>query len=122
MVAPAPIEDALKASPIISQVCMVGDGKKYLSALITLSEGKMEEIKKLNKSQMGLTLNNPELINEVGTYVETLNNQLANYERIKKFTILSREFSVADGEMTPTLKMKRSVIESRFKDVIEGMY
>ena len=122
MVAPAPIEDALKAAPIISQVCMVGDGKKYLSALITLSEGKMEEIKNLNKNHEGLTLTYPELIHEVGNYVETLNSQLASFERIKKFAILSREFSVADGEMTPTLKMKRSVIETRFKDVIEGMY
>ena len=122
MVAPSPIEEALKAAPIISQVCMVGDGRKYLSALITLSEAKLEEAKSMKNVGQGLTLNIPTLLEEVRVYVDELNGSLASYERIKKFAVLSKEFSIADGEMTPTLKMKRSVIEIRYREVIEELY
>ena len=54
--------------------------------------------------------------------VDAVNRSLAGYEKIKKFAVIGREFSIIDGEMTPTLKMKRAVIETRFKSVIDGMY
>jgi len=120
MIAPLPIEEALKASPIISQVCMVGDGRKFLSVLITLSEAKLGEAKKLGLSGEVITF--PTIINDVKKYIDNLNASLAGYEQIKKFAILSREFSIEEGEMTPTLKMKRNVIETRFQAVIDQFY
>ena len=118
MVAPLPIEEALKADPIISQVCMVGDGRKFMAALITLSESSMESAKK----DSARTITQPDLVSQVKTVVDQLNGTLASYEQIKKFVILRNEFSIAEGEMTPTLKMKRNVIETRYRDVIDAMY
>ena len=122
MVAPLPIEEALKEAPLISQVCMVGDGRKFLSALITLSESKLEELSKSQGTLSGKVVTVPAVVKEVKGYVDQLNSTLANYEQIKKFVILSKEFSVNEGEMTPTLKMKRNIIEKRYQEVIEPLY
>lgn len=122
MIAPLPIEEALKASPMISQVCMVGDGRKYLSALITLSESKLEELAREKGALEGRRITTPQVLKEVNQQVENLNATLASYEQIKKFAVLTKEFSIAEGEMTPTLKMKRNVIESRYRDIIEQLY
>ncbi|MFZ9595408.1 MAG: AMP-dependent synthetase/ligase [Bdellovibrionia bacterium] len=120
MVAPVPIEEALKASPLISQVCMVGDGRRFLSALITLSESKLAQVKKTSPAAKLIT--DPQVVQEISQVIDQVNSQLAGFEQIKKFSIIGREFSVEEGEMTPTLKMKRSVIEARFRDVIDQMY
>ena len=123
MIAPLPIEEALKAAPIISQVCMVGDGRKYLAALITLSEGKLIELQSQGgKVLTGITVADAKVVSEVKQHVDALNKELPSYEQIKRFSVLAKEFSIADGEMTPTLKMKRNVIETRYKDVIDQMY
>lgn len=121
MIAPLPIEEQLKAAPIISQVCIVGDGRKYLSALITLSEAKTAELKAKGGSASKV-ITDSAVISEVRKYIDELNSQLASFEQLKKFSVLANEFSIADGEMTPTLKMKRNVIEERYRDVIDQMY
>jgi long-chain acyl-CoA synthetase len=123
MIAPLPIEEALKAAPSISQVCMVGDGRKYLSALITLSEVKLAALKDSGSLDAGhRTISAASMIEEVTRAVDDLNTRLASFEQIKRFAVLTQEFSIAEGEMTPTLKMKRSVIESRYRDVIDSLY
>ncbi|MGK4007243.1 long-chain fatty acid--CoA ligase [Sorangium sp. So ce1036] len=122
MIAPLPIEERLKAAEIISQVCMVGDGRKYLSALITLTEIKLAELQDRGALRGDTVITSVEVVGQVKAHVDALNAELASFEQIKKFTVLGREFSIQDGEMTPTLKMKRSVIEQRFRDVIDQMY
>ncbi|KYG07205.1 hypothetical protein BE21_30685 [Sorangium cellulosum] len=122
MIAPLPIEERLKAAEIISQVCMVGDGRKYLSALITLTEGKLAELKGRGALNGDAAITTPEVVDQVKAHIDALNAGLASFEQIKRFTVLGREFSVQDGEMTPTLKMKRNVIEQRFRGVIDQMY
>ncbi len=122
MVAPLPIEEKLKTADIISQVCLVGDGRKYFSAIVTLTESKLAELQKEGRLGAGPALEDPTTIAEVNTHVDELNKGLANYEKVKRFVVLTREFSIADSEMTPTLKMKRAVIESRYKDLIDQMY
>ena len=123
MVAPHPIEECLKESPLIGQACMVGDGRKYLSVLITLSESVLAELKAASpRSLEGGVVRHPETLSQVKNAVEYLNRSLAQYEQIKRFVVIAREFSVAEGEITPTLKMKRSVIETRYKEVIDSMY
>jgi len=125
MVAPLPIEEELKAAPLISQACMVGDGRKYLSVLVTLSEGKLKELQGQGaggSSGSSKVITRADVIAEVKKHVDELNAHLASYEQIKRFAVLANEFSIADGEMTPTLKMKRNVIETRYRDVIDSMY
>ncbi|WP_437591096.1 AMP-dependent synthetase/ligase [Sorangium sp. So ce1000] len=122
MIAPLPIEEKLKAAEIISQVCMVGDGRKYLSALITLTEGKLAELKERGALNGDTAITSPEVVGQVKAHIDALNAELASFEQIKRFTVLGREFSVQDGEMTPTLKMKRNVIEQRFRRTIDEMY
>jgi long-chain acyl-CoA synthetase len=122
MVAPGPLEEKLKQASEISQVCIVGDGRKYLSALFTLSEGFQADLKAGGRLPTAGAVTDKEVIGKVKAVVDTLNKELASYEQIKRFTVLAREFSIEDGEMTPTLKMKRNVVEARYKDLIEQMY
>ena len=123
MIAPLPIEELIKASPLISQVCIVGDGRKYPSALITLSELAMAELKQTNPNALENRLvNEPNLNSKIKAQIVAINKTLAGYEQIKRFSILSKEFSVEAGEMTPTQKMKRTVIEKRYQDIIDSMY
>jgi long-subunit acyl-CoA synthetase (AMP-forming) len=121
MVAPLPLEEMLKASPLISQVCIVGDGRKYLTALVTLSESAREDLKG-RETAGSETVEDPGLLSQVKSCFDSLNREHASYEQIKNFTVLSHDFSIEEGEMTPTLKMKRNVIESRYKNLIERMY
>ena len=122
MVAPLPIEESLKAHPLISQVCVVGDGKKYLTALVTLSESLQIEIKAKPTAHDGRVVKDSDIINGVKAAFDELNKRLAGFEQIKRFTVLANEFSIAEGEMTPTMKMKRNVIEKRYQDLIDQMY
>ena len=108
-VAPQKIENALKASRFVSQALVVGDRRPYVTALITLDEA---EVAKANGDVHAL----------VERAVEEVNRDLSRYEQIKRFAIVSREFSAEEGEVTPTLKLKRRVIEERFADEIEQLY
>ncbi|MBI2520190.1 MAG: AMP-binding protein [Bdellovibrio sp.] len=107
MVAPVPIEDKIKTSPWVAQACMVGDGRKYFSMLLTLPEGV-----KLN----------PEVEQAINKKIEEVNQELAGYEQIKYCKILANDFSIERGEMTPTMKMKRAAIEKNYKSDIDSMY
>ena len=123
MVAPHPIEERLKESPLIGQACMVGDGRKFLSVLISPSEGVLAELRAGSPGSLEReVVSHPETLAEIRMAVDQLNRSLAQYEQIKRFVVISREFSIAEGEMTPTLKMKRSVIEARFRGLIDSMY
>ena len=97
MVAPVPIEDKIKGG-LISQACMVGDGRKYFTMLLTLAEG--------------VTLSD-EVTKTINKKVEEVNSGLAGFERIKYFKILDSDFSIEKGELTPTMKMKRATIEKK---------
>src|SRR5438874_11146873 len=107
--APQNIENSLKASRYVSQALVVGDRRPYVTALITLDEA---EVAKANGDVQAL----------VEQAVEDVNRNLSRHEQIKRFAIVSREFSPEEGEVTPTLKLKRRVIEERFADEIERLY
>lgn len=123
MIAPLPIEEKLKAAQVVSQVCLVGDGRKYISALVTLTESTLADLKVSNSRALeGDQMNDAIMLAEVKKAFDSVNAELASFEQVKRFAVLTREFSVIDGEMTPTLKMKRSVIEQRFEQIIDSMY
>jgi len=108
-VSPQNIELALKASRLVSQALVVGDRRPYVTALITLDE---TEVVKANGDVQAL----------VQDAVDNVNRDLSRFEQIKRFAIVLREFSAAEDEVTPTLKLKRRVIEEHFAAEIERLY
>jgi long-chain acyl-CoA synthetase len=107
--APQNIENALKTSRWVSQVLVIGDRRPYVTALVTLDEA---EVAKANGDIHAL----------VQQAVDDVNRELSRFEQIKRFAIVPREFSAEEGEVTPTLKLKRRVIEERFASEIEELY
>ncbi len=124
-IAPVEMEDLIKPHQLVGQVCVVGDGKKYLSALIVLDgdggaaawagkNGIEYSIKDLAK--------NEKVREAVQEQVNFANSQVAQVQQIKKFVILDKEWTDSSGELTPTLKLKRNVIAEMYNDEIESMY
>ena len=122
MVAPVPIESLLKQFSKVSQACMVGDSRKYLTALITLSPQVVAKLDPSQDYRNKFVVDAPELLLEFQEFVDKLNRTLACYAQIKYFTLLANDFTVETGELTPTMKLKRSAIEARYHNVIDEMY
>lgn len=124
-IAPQPIENAFNTDPYIEQVCVVGDNRKYLAALVVpdfislepwaqeqgISFGSRQELIENNKVK--------ELLQG---RIDSVNETLARYETIKRIAVLPNDFSEEGGELTPTLKKKRRVIDQKYKDLIQGLY
>jgi long-chain acyl-CoA synthetase len=110
-VAPQNLENKLKTVPWISQALVVGDRRPYLVALITLDE---DEVRKLDGKS-----DPKELVEQA---VEDLNGGLAHFEQIRRYTILPRDFSADENEVTPTLKLKRRICEEHFAAELETLY
>ena len=123
-VAPQNIENLVKSTnPIISQVVVHGDKRKYLSALITLDPENLEAFGRehgLNGGYAELTQQDA-VRRAVQETVDSANAQLAKYETIKRFEILEKDFEVGD-ELTPTLKVKRKICNQKYQHVFDGMY
>jgi long-chain acyl-CoA synthetase len=102
-----------------------GDRRKYLTALFALDPEAAtvwaEQQGKANLSMAAL-VNDPELKSTINEFVEGVNRQVAQYETIKKFALLPEEFSVENGYMTPTMKLKRKAIEQDFAQTLDRLY
>jgi long-chain acyl-CoA synthetase len=108
-IAPQNLENALKASRFVSQAVVVGDRRPYVTALITLEQGEVQA-----------TGRDPrELVQEI---VDDVNRDRVRVEQIKRFAILPRDFSQEEGEITPTLKLRRKVVHEHFADEIDQLY
>jgi len=124
-VAPQPIEAKLVASPMIAQAVAVGDRYPYLTALIVPNFENLEAYLKergLNGKDREAMASHPVTEALIAAAVKEVNHDLAGYERIRRFTVLPRDFSQAAGELTPTMKVRRRVVADRYKDLIEQMY
>ncbi len=124
-VAPQPIETKLAASPLVEMAVLFGDRKPYIVSLIVpnlealarwaktrgLADGAPEEL-----------LRKPEVLAAYQEIVDGVNKDLARFETVKKFQLVAEPFTIADGHLTPTLKIKRRVIEKRYADVLAKMY
>jgi long-chain acyl-CoA synthetase len=122
MVAPLPIENALKEIQEISNVCLVGEGRASLLALITLKEDILMEYKFTPGAIEGLSVEDVELKERMREKIKSLYDQKKIHERINRFVILSREFSIDQREMTTTQKMNRNRIQENFKYFIDLAY
>jgi long-chain acyl-CoA synthetase len=124
-IAPQPIEATLKRSPIVGEAVLLGDRRKYAAALIVPEFGALERrLKDLGRppgSREELVAR-PDVVALYQEIVDALNRELSQFERIKKIALLPAEFTIQGGELTPTLKVKRKVVEERWKDVISRLY
>jgi long-chain acyl-CoA synthetase len=124
-VAPAPIENLLKTSPLISNAMVVGDKRKFVSVLIVPNFGGIEaEARKAGRdfSTPSQMVSDPWVQELMSREIERLTASLAQYERPKRFALLEKDFTFDNGEITYTLKLKRRVIEQRYADVIDRLY
>ncbi|MBI2835427.1 MAG: long-chain fatty acid--CoA ligase [Acidobacteria bacterium] len=124
-IAPQPIEARLKANPLIAETLVIGDRRKFPSLLIVPDFATLER----RARQLGVAtgardalVRSPEIVQLYEEFVDEVNKDLAQFERIKRFVILPVEFTMESGELTPTLKVKRKVVEERWKDTIDAMY
>ncbi|MGE0879343.1 MAG: long-chain fatty acid--CoA ligase [Acidimicrobiia bacterium] len=123
-ISPQQIETALKGDPLVGQAVVIGDARPYLTALIGLdpvalahwagAHGKPNDAAALN--------DDPDLVRAVQAVIDRVNAQHARVEGIKKFRLLTDEFTMAGGELTPTLKVKRKVVNDKYASLIEDMY
>jgi long-chain acyl-CoA synthetase len=112
-VAPQNLENALKTSKYVSQALVVGDRRPYVAALITLDENEIARWREVGGHEVR------ELIQGI---VDDVNRDLSRFEQIKRFAILPRDFTAEQGEVTPTLKLKRRVVQEHFAAEIEALY
>ena len=124
-IAPVEVEELIKPHVLVGQVCVVGDGKKYLTALVVLdADGGAEKWSEEN----GITYDlkslstNEKVIRAIQEQVDEANSKVAQVQQIKKFVILDNEWTDTSGELTPTLKLKRNVINEKYNEQIESMY
>jgi long-chain acyl-CoA synthetase len=120
-IAPQDMETHLRSAPFISQAVVVGDGHKYLSALLTLDTDAIEDALG-DHGEPEVLATHPEVEAAIDRAVEELNAAHARAERIKTWRILPHDLTVADGELTPTLKVRRSVVIDRYRDLVDEMY
>ncbi len=124
-VTPATIENLLISNPYIEQIVVIGDRRKFLSALIVPS---FDALKKYANENRICYENQEDLVSSekintmIGTIIQEMTSQLARFEQIKKFALLPKELSIEAGEITPSLKVKRKVVEEKYANVIERMY
>ena len=124
-VAPAVLEDRLRAHPLVSQCMVVGDNKPFIAALVTIDTDALKSWITLNK-KTGATLatltNDPDLIAVVQTAVDEANKAVSRAESIRKFVILDSDFTIAGGQLTAKLSVKRHVVTSQFQSKIDQLY
>jgi long-chain acyl-CoA synthetase len=125
-VAPAILEDRLRAHPLISQAMAVGDAKPFIAALITIDPEAFPAWKQRNgksaDASVGDLATDPDLVAEIDLAVKEANQAVSHAESIRKFRILPVDFTEDTGELTPTLKVKRKVVAQKFASDIEALY
>jgi long-chain acyl-CoA synthetase len=124
-IAPQPIENRLKTNPFITEVVMVGNRRNFASALVIPNFDSLEKWARGKGLAFGSReelVSNPEVREHVKREIDRFSEDLAQFEKIKRVAVLPREFSIEGGELTPTLKVKRRVVEQKFKDVIDKLY
>ena len=124
-IAPQAIESRLGEDKYIEQVAVIGDRRKYVTAIIVPALDALREYaekKKISYKSMADLVANSEINRMIQERIEKLEKGFANYEKIKRFTLLPKEFTMEGGELTNTLKIKRPVINTKYADLIEAMY
>ncbi len=122
---PAPLEDWLRAHPLVSQCMVVGDNRSFITALITLEEDGLAHWCRMRKKQdvpMRELVHDEELHTALQRAVDEANRLVSRAESIRKFTVLPVDFTEERGHLTPSLKLKRAAIARDFAEEIEALY
>jgi long-chain acyl-CoA synthetase len=124
-ISPSMIENALKASPYVREAIVIGDGRKFLTALIGIeldTVGEWAQRRQLGYSTYRDLSEKPEVVELVAGIVKDVNAKFAQVEQVKEFRLLPKELDHEDGELTATQKVKRSAISTMFEDTVSDMY
>jgi long-chain acyl-CoA synthetase len=124
-IAPSPIEQMIRSSRFVSQAVLVGNERKFAAALVVPNFEMLEsyvKLKGLHAETPAEMCRNERIINLIERQIESATQGLARYEKVKKIVLLEKELTVDGGELTPTLKIKRRVVEEKYKDVIDRLY
>ncbi len=124
-IAPQPIENLIKSNELISNAVVIGDRRPYLTAIFTLDQEALiswadqKEIQYQNFEELASL---PEVKDTLETIISEINTLLGRYETIKKWTVLPQDFTIESGELTPTLKVKRHVVNRNYAQLIDNLY
>jgi long-chain acyl-CoA synthetase len=124
-VAPQPIEQRIKQSRFVNQVVLVGDRRKFVSALIVPDWEMLRsyaQLKGLDIKTRADFCHHPRILDLFQRQVDSLTSDLSRFETVKRVALIERELSVEGGELTPTLKVKRRVVEEKYRDLIDRIY
>ena len=125
-VAPALLEDPLRANPLISQAVVIGDAKPFVSVLISIDEEMLpiwlENSGIKDKLSVGQAISNPVVLAEVSKAIEGVNSKFSTAESIRKFALLPQDLTEKSGHLTPSLKIKRSVVVDDYSHLIDDIY
>ncbi len=124
-ISPSEIENTLKTSPFIKEAIVIGDRRKFISALIGIDDevvGNWAQSRKITYTTYRDLTERPEVLELIGREVDTANEKFARVETVKQFRLLPKQLDHEDGEVTATQKVKRSAIEKIFADLIDDMY
>lgn len=124
-IAPQPIEQRIKESRFVNQVVLIGDGRRFPAALIVPDWEQLRsyaELKGLDARTPHEFCRHPRIIDLFQRQIDSLTQSSAQFERVKRFALLERELTTDSGELTPTLKIKRRVIDEKYRAVIDQMY
>ncbi len=124
-IAPQNIENLLKTDPLVANVMVHGDKRKFISALIVPEFEKLKQFaaeKGIKYGSMSELVKDERVVKLIGECVAAANRELASYESIKKFAVMDKDFTLESGELTPTLKVKRKVVTAKYKDTLDSFY
>lgn len=124
-IAPQPIENRLKKNPLVAEAIVVGDRRRFPAALIvpdyTALAVRVKEMGLADLTRLELS-RHPDIVSLYQGIADEMGRDLAQYERLKRVALLPEEFSIESGQLTPTLKVRRRVVESSYRDAIEALY
>jgi len=123
-IAPRPIEQLIKGSRFVNQVVLIGNGRKFPAALVVPDWERIESYAQLKgiKGTHAELCRHPRIIDLMQRQIAGLTPELAQYERVKKVALLEKEFTIEGGELTPTLKVKRRVVDEKYHETIDALY
>lgn len=124
-IAPQPIEQLIKGSRFVNQVVLIGNGRKFPAALIVPDWEQIESYAHLKGIKAGSRTElcgHPRILDLFERQIASLTSELAKYERVKKIALLENELTIETGELTPTLKVKRRIIDEKYRAVIDQLY
>jgi long-chain acyl-CoA synthetase len=124
-VAPAPLEDRLRAHPLISQAIVVGDTRPFIAAMVTLDEdalGVWMRDRFAEEIPIAELISGPELRAVIQSAINDANASVSRAESIRKFAILPHDLTIDNGELTPTLKVRRAIVVGRYAEIIDDLY